>query len=140
MSICIRHTRRQAFRWFLNKRDDVANAIKLDCRRLHACFRIFYAPFTVALLVYLRLFVPSLTTNCVFRLKIGGRGRKKSEIKITRFIAYLLLHNVREYPSFANIPFVDPFKQRIKLHLIVNILQIRVVKLVSRFVILDWRW
>lgn len=77
MSICIRHTRRQAFRWFLNKRDDVANAIKLDCRHLHACFRIFYAPFTVALLVHLRLFVPSLTTNCVFRLKIGGRGRKK---------------------------------------------------------------
>lgn len=108
MSICIRHTWRQAFRWFLNKRGDVANAIKLDCRRLHACFRIFYAPFTVALLVHLRLFIPSLTTNCIFRLKIGKEGREKSEIKIIPFI--IIAQRSRISYTFANIPFVHPFK------------------------------
>ena len=81
MSICIRHTRRQAFRWFLNKRDDVANAIKLDCRRLHACFRIFYGPFTVALLVHLRLFVSKLNYKLCFSFENWGRRGKKKRNK-----------------------------------------------------------
>lgn len=69
MSICIRHTRRQAFPWFLNKRDDTVGhkAIKLGCRRLHGRFRIFYALSAVALLADLCSFASRLTANAVFR-------------------------------------------------------------------------
>lgn len=61
----------------------------------------------MALLVHLRLFVPSLTTNCVFRLKIG-EGGGGSEIKIIPFIIIAQRSGISY--TFANIPFVHPFK------------------------------
>lgn len=55
---------------------------------------------------------PSLTTNCVFRLKIGGEegreGRKEGKIKITRFV--IIAYNISENIIVQNIPFVRSFQ------------------------------
>lgn len=90
---------------------------KRDKTRLSTFTRLFpnilCPPFTVALLVHLRLFVSKLNYKLCFSFENWGRGGEgrggeEKKIKITRFI--IIAYNISENIIVQNIPFVRSFQ------------------------------
>lgn len=89
---------------------------KRDKTRLSTFTRLFpnilCPPFTVALLVHLRLFVSKLNYKLCFSFENWGRGGEGrgggGGIKITRFI--IIAYNISENIIVQNIPFVRSFQ------------------------------